>query len=99
MAAGALSQEDLPENAGSRADELVTIATSIDVPRHGVAVRTGLDPALVTALTRVLTILHGTPTGRAVLEGFDETARFDALAPDDLAPVVALRALLDHGSR
>ena len=96
--AGALSEEDLLENAGSRADELVTVARSIDVPRHGVVARTDLDPALVEALTAVLTGLHETAEGREVLEEFDDTARFDLLLPEELAPVLELRRFLGDGT-
>ncbi len=98
VAAGALSEEDLAENAGSRADELVTVARSIDVPRHGVVARAGLDPALAQAVTGVLTTLHETAGGREALEEFDDTARFDALTPEALAPVLQLRATLDDGT-
>ena len=98
VAAGALSAEDLPENAGSRVGELVTIGRSIDVPRHGVVARTDLDPALTQALTEVLSGLHETAEGREVLEGFDDTARFDALTAEDLAPVLELRRFLGHGA-
>lgn len=97
--AGALSEEDLAENAGSRADELVTVARSIDVPRHGVVARTDLDPALTQALTTVLSGLHETAEGREVLEEFDDTARFDALSAADLAPVLDLRRFLADGTR
>ena len=96
--AGALSEEDLEENAGSRADELVTVARSIDVPRHGVVARAGLEPALAEALTAVLTGLHETAEGREVLEEFDDTARFDALPAEDLAPVLDLRRFLGDGT-
>ena len=96
--AGALSAEDVAENAGSRADELVTVTRSIDVPRHGVVARAGLDPALTQALTEVLTGLHETAEGRAVLGEFDDTARFDALPAEALAPVLELRRFLGDGT-
>ncbi|MBM7806301.1 phosphonate transport system substrate-binding protein [Geodermatophilus bullaregiensis] len=95
VAAGALSEEDLAENAGSRADELVTVARSIEVPRHGVVARVGLDPELLQAVTGVLAALDETAGGREVLEEFDSTAQFDALTPEDLAPVLQLREALD----
>ncbi|SDN98711.1 phosphate/phosphite/phosphonate ABC transporter substrate-binding protein [Geodermatophilus sp. DSM 45219] len=96
--AGALSEEDLAENAGSRADELVTVARSIDVPRHGVVARADLDPALARAVTTLFTGLHETAEGREVLEEFDDTARFDALTAADLAPVLDLRRFLGDGT-
>ncbi|MEX5720468.1 phosphate/phosphite/phosphonate ABC transporter substrate-binding protein [Geodermatophilus maliterrae] len=95
VAAGALSEEDLAENAGSRADELVTVARSIEVPRHGVVARAGMDPELLQAVTGVLAALDETAEGREVLEEFDSTAQFDALTPEALAPVLQLREALD----
>jgi len=93
--AGALSDEDLVENAGSRMDELVTVGRTIDVPRHGVVTRADLEPALVAALTAALTTLHETAQGRDVLEEFDGTERFDPLTVEDLAPALELRGVLD----
>lgn len=95
VAAGALSGEDLEENAGSRADELVTVMRTVDVPRHGVVTRADLDPALATALTTVLGALHETADGQSVLEEFDGTERFDELTMDGLADVLELRRVLD----
>ncbi|SDQ69612.1 phosphate/phosphite/phosphonate ABC transporter substrate-binding protein [Quadrisphaera sp. DSM 44207] len=94
VAAGALSEEDLAEDAGSRADELVVVATTPDVPRHGVVARTGLDPALAAAVRGVLTTLHESEEGAEALADFDGTARFDDLAAEDLAPVLELRRVL-----
>jgi phosphonate transport system substrate-binding protein len=93
--AGALSEEDLEENAGSRADELVVVTRTIDVPRHAVVARTGLDPALLERLTAVLTALDESAEGRAVLEEFDGTAQFDLLPAESLAPVLELRGIMD----
>jgi phosphonate transport system substrate-binding protein len=93
--AGALSGEDLGEAAGSRADDLVVVTRTIDVPRHGVVGRTQLDPALATELTAVLGTLHETAEGRSVLEEFDGTERFDGLTMDDLAEVLEMRRVLD----
>ncbi len=60
--------------------------------------RTDLDPALAEALTAVLTGLHETAEGREVLEEFDDTARFDLLLPEELAPVLELRRFLGDGT-
>jgi phosphonate transport system substrate-binding protein len=95
VAAGALSEEDLAENAGSRLDELVVLTSSVDVPRHGVVVRSGLEPELVQALRELLTTLHESAGGLSALHAFDDTARFDALTADALAPVLDLRATFD----
>ena len=92
--AGAMSAEDLAENAGARAAELAVIGRSIEVPRHVVVVRTDLAPALRQALVELLTTLHEADGGRQVLDDFDGTARFDPLTRDGLAPVLRLREVL-----
>ncbi|MCV2490194.1 phosphate/phosphite/phosphonate ABC transporter substrate-binding protein [Geodermatophilus sp. YIM 151500] len=96
--AGALSEEDLAENAGSRAGELVVLGRTIAVPRHGVVARVDLDPAVRDAVVAVLTALHEDAEGRAVLEEFDGTARFDVLPPEGLEPILRLLAVLDAGT-
>lgn len=94
VAAGALSEQDLAEHAGDRAGELVTVVRSMEVPRQGLVHRADLPADVVDAVTRTLTTLHETPEGRQALLDFEGTTRFDALTPQDLAPMVELRTSL-----
>jgi hypothetical protein len=58
-----------------------------------VCVREGLDSQIVSAIERVLLELHLSDEGRAALEGFEETARFDWFprgAEQDLDLIVTL---------
>lgn len=92
--AGALSEEDLEENSGERADELVALLRTIEVPRHAVVVRTGLEPELVAAVTTALGALHLDEAGREALAEFDDTARFDTLAPESVEVFLRMSARL-----
>lgn len=96
--AGALSEEDLAENAGPRAGELRTLVHTMQVPRHALVARKGLDTELVRALTTELRGMHTTPQGRKVLEAFEETARFDSLSAEAFAPFLGLGVVLRRGT-
>jgi phosphonate transport system substrate-binding protein len=96
--AGALSEEDLEENAGDRSDELATLVTSAEVPRHGVVLRTGIDVRLRDAITAALTTMHDDADGREALEAFEETARFDALEPESVDFFLRHSSQLSDGS-
>ena len=53
---------------------------------------------MAQALTAALMTLHETAEGQEVLEEFDDTARFDALPAEALAPVLELRRFLGDGT-
>lgn len=53
------------------------IARSIDVPRHAVIRRSGMDDKLVARLHEILTGMHETEHGRKVLQRFNDTTLFD----------------------
>jgi phosphonate transport system substrate-binding protein len=63
----------LPEEAKA---QLVELARTEFTPRQVAVVRSGLDDDLVQAIIRVLTTMHETEAGAAVLEPF-QTSRFD----------------------
>ncbi|MEO1090271.1 MAG: phosphate/phosphite/phosphonate ABC transporter substrate-binding protein [Pseudomonadota bacterium] len=78
VAAGVMKDADLeaPELRGI-GDRIRVIAETPPMPRQVLTRRRDLDPALVTALRVVLTSMHETPEGRAVLQALDETRKFD----------------------
>lgn len=93
VAAGAVNADYYLALAGDRRDELRVLHTTDAVPRNVVCVREGLDSQIVSAIERVLLELHLSDEGRAALEGFEETARFDWFprgAEQDLDLIVTL---------
>ena len=50
----------------------------------------GLDAEVTEAVVRTLTAMHETKEGRARMEAFDDTARFDVLSAKAMAPVMGL---------
>ena len=100
VAAGVTSPDFLKLYRKKHGDALVAFARSIDVPRHVVAHRAGLDPAVVRELDRVLTAMEDSAEGRAALRAFQKTARFDRFPRGvgaTFAPSQGMLDLLDAG--
>jgi phosphonate transport system substrate-binding protein len=98
VAAGVTSPDfvELYGKTGNR--ELAAFARSIDIPRHVVAHRPDLDPAVVREVERVLLDMENHPEGRAALQAFQKTTRFDRFpngVEATFAPILAMIARLD----
>ncbi len=93
VVAGAVNLDYYESLAGDRIEELRVLHTTEAVPRNVVCVRNSLDPEIVQAIENVLLEMHTTDEGRAALEAFEETIRFDRFpgGPEqDLADIVRL---------
>jgi phosphonate transport system substrate-binding protein len=93
VAAGAVNADYYLALAGDRRDELRVLHTTESVPRNVVCVRDSLDPQIISAIERVLLEMHLSEDGRAALEDFEETTRFDRFprgAEQDLDLIVTL---------
>jgi phosphonate transport system substrate-binding protein len=93
VAAGAAEQQffvQLPEATRAR---LTILAETESVARQVVVARSGLEPALLQAITTLLLDMDKSPEGRTVLETFQQTTRFDELSPEALAQIRALYEL------
>ena len=99
VAAGAVNEDYFQELAGSRFAELKILHRTESVPRNIVCVRSSLDASVTGALTTILLGMEGDEEGRLVLQGFEETTRFDRF-PDGpesaLEKVVALLAFVEE---
>ncbi|MGG6293887.1 phosphate/phosphite/phosphonate ABC transporter substrate-binding protein [Leptolyngbya sp. AN02str] len=71
---------ELPESV--RANMRILFETD-PVPRHIALVASDLDPAVVNTITQRLLTLDQAEEGKAILEIFDETAKFDPFPSDD----------------
>lgn len=65
---------DIPEESRQA---MVILGETEEVARHVVLVRSGLPPEQVEAIKQILLDMDQTPEGKAVLEQFEETAKFD----------------------
>ena len=93
VVAGAINADYFEALAGDRISELRILQTTEAVPRNVVCVRGGLDPRVVQAIEALLLEMHLSDEGRASLEKFEETSRFDRFpggADHDLGYILSL---------
>jgi len=91
--AGAVNADYFEGLAGDRINELRVLQTTEAVPRNVVCVRNSLDPSVVHAIENLLLEMHLSDEGRASLERFEETTKFDRFpggAEQDLARIMTL---------
>ena len=85
VAAGAMNPWNLERLAAEERHQLRVLATTDDVPRHLLAVRSNLDPALEARVRDLLLAAHESPSGREMLAAFSATERFDDVPREFLA--------------
>lgn len=76
-AAGAVNEDYYRALAGPRLDELKVVLRTPALPRNIVCARSSLDPRVKEAIVEVLLAMEGDAEGRAVMEAFENTLRFD----------------------
>lgn len=100
VAAGVTSPEFLELYRKKGTDELIAFARSMDIPRHVVAHRPDLDPAIVREVEHVLIGMERNEAGRKALMAFQKTTRFDRFpggVEATFAPIFAMLDRLDEG--
>jgi phosphonate transport system substrate-binding protein len=93
VVAGAVNADYFDALAGDRIGEIRVLHTTEAVPRNVVSVRNSLDPKVVLAIEGLLLEMHLSDEGRASLDAFEETTRFDRFpggSENDLAKIVML---------
>jgi phosphonate transport system substrate-binding protein len=76
-AAGAVNEDYYRVLAGPRLGELKVLLRTPALPRNIVCARSSLDPRVKEAIVEVLLAMEGDAEGRAVMEAFENTLRFD----------------------
>jgi phosphonate transport system substrate-binding protein len=94
--AGAVNKDYFPELAGVRKDELRIVYTTSEMPRNLVCVRADLDSAVKERLRAVLLELNETEDGRAALQAFEETLKFEQLFGAPESALTAINELLPY---
>jgi phosphonate transport system substrate-binding protein len=94
--ATAVSPEHFARFKKKNVGQFRVLARSRNIPRHVVAHRADLNPAVVGELERVLTTMEGTEAGRKALEGFQNTTRFDRFPDGVEATFASINAMLDR---
>lgn len=88
----AIPSGDLAELQADVQSQLTVLARTPDVPRHIALAWPGMTPARQVMLAELLSSLHHTPEGRAILETFERTSQFDALPPGTIEALQELFA-------
>jgi phosphonate transport system substrate-binding protein len=96
VAAGAINADYFEALAGDRIGELRILHTTEAVPRNVVCVRKGLEPKVVQAIEKLLLEMHLSDEGRASLEKFEETTRFDRFPGGAEQALALIMTLLPH---
>jgi len=78
-AAGAISNDDHATLDEKIRAEIAVLAETESFPRHLVSVRKDLRPAVVKRLKEILLSMHQDDEGRRILNGIDNTTKFDPL--------------------
>jgi phosphonate transport system substrate-binding protein len=80
---GAMSNidfEQIPEDIRSK---LKIIDRTVEVPRHIVSHRSGLDPVLVESIKRILMEMDQDPEGVEIMNNFSHTTRYEEISSDN----------------
>jgi len=87
-----LEFENFPGNIKGK---LKIIDRTIDVPRHVVAYRSGLDPALVDNIKQILLNMDKDPLGIELLNNFQKTKKYDEISKEEIFNYSNMIDLLD----
>lgn len=81
--AGAMSEASYNKLAKKRVKDLHIIHRTIDVPRHVVAIRTGMVDEHREMIIELLSNMHKSEAGKSVLKRFKKTVKFDAISEQE----------------
>jgi ABC-type phosphate/phosphonate transport system substrate-binding protein len=95
VAAAAMGERTLGQFSPTVRDQTAVIDRTDAISSHLVALRPGLDPELIEAISTRLVELDRAPNGRAILEALRGTERFDRLPPDATALFDRMRIALE----
>jgi phosphonate transport system substrate-binding protein len=96
VAAGAVNADYFEALAGDRLSELRILHTTEAVPRNVVCVRRSLEAEVVRAIEKSLLEMHLSDEGRAALQDFEETTKFDRFPRGAEVDLGHIMALLPH---
>ncbi len=93
--AGAMNHANYLQKAGEEAKNLKILHTTAAVPRHLVSVSPGLSDALPGKIHDILLRMDESEEGRAVLEAFENTSKFEPLSEDQQALLSEMKSHID----
>ncbi len=93
--AGVISNMDLEKLPVSIREQLKVIDRTVDVPRHVVSHRSGLDPSLVERIRQIFLNMDKDPVGIEILNKTEKTKKFDELSEDMILNISKMADLLE----
>ena len=93
--AGAISNMDLEKLPVSIREQLKVIDRTVDVPRHVVSHRSGLDPSIVERIGQIFMNMDKDPEGIEILNKTEKTKKFDELSEDMFLNISKMADLLE----
>ena len=94
VSGGGISNQDYEELPAQLRERIVAFGPTIAVPRQLVAVRAGLDPAIVTRVEQLLVALEMSDEGRQILSSLKDTVKFDRLPADAIPALEELTMMI-----
>ncbi len=88
VAAGAMDDAKLKKRAGIHYDAIKVIHKTAPIPRHVVVHRGDMDPALLLRIKDTLLNMDKNEKGRAVLQDFEFTTKFDEIPEQSLEKMI-----------
>ena len=99
VGAGACHSDDFVSLAKGNIDDVKILMQTVDVPRHVLSHRAGMDPKLVDEIEKVLVSMDQDAEGQKILKNFGKTKKFDRFpngAKKDLQPIEKLYLLMEN---
>ncbi len=95
VAAGTVDNQTYMEIPEENRGDLTIIAETEDIPRQVVVAQSGITPEMLEAIKAIMTDMDKSDAGKAVLEAFSETVKFDDFPQGADAALKRMRELYD----
>jgi phosphonate transport system substrate-binding protein len=95
VAAGAMNFRTYSALAAGHENDLNVLHETAAIPRHVVSHRPNLRPGLVERIRDILIRMDQSAEGRKILDGFDETRKFDDIPEETMKRLSGAQDFID----
>lgn len=96
--AGAMSERAYLKLAKKRIGDLQIVHSSSEVPRHVVAIRSGVSNVHKEKIQEALSQMHLSQKGKYVLKKFSNTVKFSAISEQEIETIYEIHRAMDFGT-